>query len=195
MSERAPTLRPVPASRRRGRQTAADMVRSLALVLLVVAAVVLVVGRYGAQEAEPVDVAAVAADEPEAAFPLVVPEPGEGWTAVSASYQAAGPDGVPTWRTGWTTPGGDFAGAAVGAGATSAWAERLTGTARTAGEVEHAGVTWEVRERSDAGRRALVGPVPGVVGDDGRPLSVVVEGDAPAQDLERLAAAVVDGLR
>jgi Protein of unknown function (DUF4245) len=193
VSEQAPAQQ-TPRPARRGRQTATDMVRSLALVLLVVAAVVLVVGRYGADGAEPVDVAAVAGAEPEAAFPLPVPAPGQGWTPVSAGYQASGPDGVPTWRTGWTTPAGDFAGAAVGSGATSAWTDRLTGTPRAAGEVSLAGTTWQVRERDEAGRRALVGQVPGSSGDGGGPLSVVVEGDAPLADLERLARAVVDAL-
>lgn len=97
-----------PVKRKRGRETAADMVRSLGLVILVVVPVWFFAKAPSSDEVElrEVDpsgaVAAFRADSPGVPAPGALPE---GWRATSSSYSGA--DGA--LRIGWVTPSTQYA--------------------------------------------------------------------------------------
>ena len=101
---------PAPSAkkRKRGRESAADMVRSLGLVLLVIIPVWFLAQAPESDEAEirVVDptgaIAAFAADVPAAPVPEGLPEQ---WRATSSTYNGAGP----SLRVGWVTPVGQYA--------------------------------------------------------------------------------------
>jgi hypothetical protein len=94
--------------RKRGRETALDMVRSLGLVILVIVPVWFLAKAPASDEAElrEVDptgsIAAYAADRPEVPVPGALPN---GWRATSATYAG----GSASLRVGWVTPAGEYA--------------------------------------------------------------------------------------
>lgn len=139
-----------PSTPRRGRETAADMIRSLGLVMLVVVPVWFFAQAPPSDEAElrEVDprgpIAAFAADEP------AVPVPGElpaGWRATSASYRDM------TLRIGWVTPEGEYAEYAASTGPQEEFLELTAGE-----QVERLapltvdGVVWEQLRDGDGSR-------------------------------------------
>ncbi len=93
---------------RRGRETALDMVRSMAVLGVAVGFVLLVTWRPtdSIQEIRAVDVAAVVAGESSGAeFELLNPDLGEGWTATSARLEPAPNDvSKKMWHIGYVSP-------------------------------------------------------------------------------------------
>ena len=177
----AAASRAVLERRRAGlRRSAADMVRTMAVVVGVVVVLVLLVPR-------PNEVTQPAADVPSAAqrasqrlgVPVAVPAGlPAGWTATSARVQT-GTDGVLTWHVGYLTPAGQAAGVIQGAQPTAAWegAQVIDGAQRGSTAID--GRTWVLRSRPDRGITNYVLRRP--------ELTTIVTGRAPVADLTLLA--------
>jgi hypothetical protein len=156
---------PSPAKKRRGRESAWDMVRSLGLCLLVVVPI-----WYLAQPPREAEQSIRVVDqEPEivawqaalegAPVPRGVPE---GWLPTVAQGVRS-PVGV---RLGWNTDGGRYVEFAASTGASGSYVEDLTGARTPEGTVEVDGASWE-RYVDEDGSVSLVrsdGPLRVVVG-------------------------------
>jgi hypothetical protein len=169
-----------PARRGRGQQTVLDMLRSLALILVAVGALVLIVPRPDKPIRQPVDVAQAADAAQEAGAPAVVPHVPDGWSATSARYEPRGADGVPTFHVGYLTPSETYAGLEVARGATDAWLRQQTSQGEVTGSQDVDGQSWQQRLSSDGKRRSLVHETRGV--------TVVVTGTASLEELAQLAS-------
>ena len=142
--------------RKRGRETAADMVRSLGLVVLVIVPVWFFAKAPAQDEAEirVVDpsaaISAFSADAPDAPVPDGLPE---SWRATSATYSGADR----ALRVGWVTPEEEYAEYAASTGAREEFLERVVGDdAEPAEPVTVDGVDWEAFVEPD-GSRSYVG--------------------------------------
>lgn len=152
--------------KKRGRETALDMVRSLGLVVLVIIPVWFFAAAPAGDEAEirVVDptgpISAFAADVPLAPVPQGLPEQ---WRATSATYSG----GDSTLRVGYVTPEEQYAEYAASTGPRQEFVEAVVGEgAEPAEPITVEGVEWEQRVEAD-GSRSLIssyGPVTVVVG-------------------------------
>jgi hypothetical protein len=179
--ELAPETGEAASGRRSG--GAGDMVRSMLVVLAVVAGLVLLVPRPERVSQPSVDVASAAAGAAaEAGFALSVPQGlPAGWQATSARLQR-GTDGVATWHVGYVTPSGQFAGFEQAGDPTPAWEDTQVTDGRPAGTVRVAGQDWIVRSRTDRGITSWV-----LRGPD---RTTIVTGTAGPADLSRLAGSL-----
>lgn len=174
------------SDRGRGRQTALDMVRSLAVVGAAVAVYVLLVPQPEGAVEQSVDVQQVAAQSSaEADFELVVPELPEGWWSNAALLRADGPEATPTWHIGYVTPSEGYAGLEVALDATAGWVAEQTSEGRADGEaggtIDVAGQEWALLRSTDPARASLVLERDGV--------TTVVTGSAHIDELRLLAEA------
>lgn len=116
----------VAKKRKRGRETALDMVRSLGLVILVIVPVWFLAKAPASDEAEirVVDPApaidSFAADAPTAPVPTGLPEQ---WRPTSSTYDGA----ATSLRVGWVTPSQEYAEYAAANGAGADFVERTVG--------------------------------------------------------------------
>ena len=146
-------------AKRRGRETALDMLRSLGLVLLVVVPLWFLAqpGPGAEQEIRVVDqsadLAAWTSSEPGAP----VPGAQRGWQPTVSQLLRA-PVGL---RLGWVTPGGGYAEFAATTGPAEPFLEAHVGDVPSAGDVVVAGVPWQ-QYREDDGSVSLVREVDGV---------------------------------
>lgn len=163
------------------RQTVADMLRSLAVVLAGVLALVLLAPTPGDPLRQPVDVVGTAEQAGREA-PVVVPELPDDWTPNAARFAPRGGDGVPTWHVGYVTPSGAYAGLEAAEDAPARWLDDVTARGEEVGVVEVGGVRWREMVSPDGGRRSLVR-------QEGE-VTQVVTGTAPLDELVVLAEAV-----
>ena len=140
----------------RGRESAADMVRSLGLVVLVIVPVWFFAKAPASDEAElrVVDptaaIAEFSADVPDAPVPGGLPA---SWRATSAGYSGA----ERTLRVGWVTPSEQYAEYAASTGERAEFVESVAGEqAEPVAPVTVDGAEWEVLEEPD-GSRSYVG--------------------------------------
>ncbi len=181
MSTTTTTVRPAPPGRRRGRETALDMLRSLGIVMLIVVPLWFLAqpNSGDAKKIRVVDPAADVTAFHQAAPALPVPTtPPSGWQATSSTLQPG------TLRIGWVVPGDTYAEYAASTATAATFLPTITGDAQQIGTADVAGVAW--RElRDGAGHTSFVREVGGG--------TVVVGGEretaSPAQ-LRLLAAAV-----
>lgn len=171
-----------PGKRSRGRETAGDMVRSLAAVLVLVG-VIVAFSLADQPDAVVPDIdyadALVQARE-QTSYDVLAPRPlPAGWQVTSARTRPQGGDAV-AWHLGLVTKSGDYAGVEQTDGGRDGFVEQFTGSARRAGTVEIAGTTWRRLEDGDPEDRALVSGADGV--------TTVVVGSASWEDLEQLAS-------
>jgi hypothetical protein len=141
-----------PKKRRRGRESAADMVRSLGLVMLVVVPIWFFAQAPDSDEAplrevDPAQsIAAFAADVPAAPVPGSLPA---GWRATSASYDGA----QTTLRVGWVTPQGEYAEYAASSEPQEEFLELVAGEQVEQLEpVTVGGVAWRQLQEPDGSR-------------------------------------------
>ncbi len=144
--------------------SAANMARSLLVILGLVAVLLMIVPRSDGVSQPAVDAASVvsvAVKDSGVAFEFPAGLPA-GWKATSARYAAA-TDSVPTWQAGWTTPSGQFVGLRQAMGVTPRWLDVATNAAsNAAGAVstqDLGGRTWQ-RLRDDRGQVHLVATAP-----------------------------------
>ena len=128
----------------RGRETAADMVRSLGLVVLVILPVWFFAKAPASDEAEirvvdpTATVSAFAADVPEAPVPGELPD---SWRATSATYSGV----ERTLRVGWVTPSEQYAEYAATTGDREEFLAAVVGEqADAAAPVTVDGTEWDV---------------------------------------------------
>jgi len=169
----------------RGRKTALDMVRSLAVIGAVVAFIYLLVPRPAGTDAPPVDLTG-AAEVAEAAgdVPVVVPRLGEDWKVTSARRDRS-VDGDPaTWHLGYVAPSGGYAGLEVAEEVPESWVARVTSDGTQAGTQDVGGTPWRVYESDDPRRTSLL------LEQGGR--TTVVTGSAVLDELVELAEAATE---
>jgi hypothetical protein len=163
------------------RRTAADMVRTMAVIVGVVAVLVLIVPRPNEVTQPDVDAAAAARTARiglgfEPAVPVGLPS---GWAARTAT-SLVGTDDVEMWSLQYRTPAGDYGSVRQARDATPAWEARQVTDGREDGTVTIAGQPWVVRSRTDRGITSWVLRA----GD----LTTIVTGTASATELETLAS-------
>jgi hypothetical protein len=145
------------STRARGRKTVGDMVRSLAVVIVVVG---VIVGLNIAEQPDPVlrDVdypAAVAQARQQASYDVVGPDPvPDGWRVSSARTEPDG-DGV-AWHVGLVTRSEEYAAVEQSDGDRRTFVDRFVPGSRAVGTERVAGRTWTRRSGGTTGDRALV---------------------------------------
>jgi hypothetical protein len=139
------------AQKRRSRQTATNLLLSLAACLVVVFAVILVAVRPTAPNLPEVDYISVARQAQSGITArLAAPQLNGDWSANAARVTPKSSDGVVSWYIGFLTPDDQFIGMRQGVGAGESWmANQLPGT-RPTGTAVVAGVSWKVYDRRDA---------------------------------------------
>jgi hypothetical protein len=145
--------RPAPAKKKRGRETAGDMLRSLGVVMVLVLMMWFFAQPPDSDEAElrtvdpSADVAALRADVPSAPAPAGLDER---WRSTSSTLTA---DGL---RIGWVTPDGEYAEYAASTLPRAEVLPDLVGTKAERGEaLQVDGSSWE-RYREADGSVSLV---------------------------------------
>ena len=126
--------------------TAANMARSLLVILALVGVLVAIVPRGEGTTAPAVDAASVvsqAVKDSGLAFEAPVGL-GDGWTATSARY-AVSTDSRPTWQAVWSTPTGASIALKQTSAATSKWLDVATNHGTREASVDLGGRTWERR--------------------------------------------------
>ncbi|MBA3619023.1 MAG: DUF4245 domain-containing protein [Acidothermales bacterium] len=180
-----------PGGRRRGRETVADMVRSLGVVLLIAGALVLLAPRADRDPVTVVDfrpqLAAARADAP---YPVLGPEglPAD-WRSTSVRLRGTG--GVTTWHIGFVTPDQEYAAVEQSNDATAVFVRDVTREGRPAGNVDLAGQTWQRYDSGSGDERSLVRAA--ASGGSSEAASVVVTGTAEWAELEVLASSLRPG--
>jgi hypothetical protein len=119
------------------------MVRSLLVILGMVAVLVAVVPRTQSIKQPPVDAVSVVADAVrQSGLPFETPVGlPDGWSATNARY-AASTDGLPTWQAGWSTPSGGYVAIRQTKNASPAWLQAATSGGTQTGTTELVGRTW-----------------------------------------------------
>ena len=179
-----------PPPSRRGRGTVLDMVRSMAVVLLLVGAVALITFRpSGGDAVRVVDYADdLGSARLAAPYAVLAPAGLDGYRATSVRFSATTEGTV--WHLGFVTPLDEYAGLDQTDGPEAAFVDDLTEGAEpvgTDGSLELGGRTWE---RWDDGGDTEGERIRGLVSDvDGA--TVVVSGTADWPELEALASALV----
>ena len=172
-----------PPSRRRGRETAADMVRSLLVVLVLVLIVVaLNIQPEPENEVRRFDYS-VALEQARASAPYDVLAPvglPSDWRATSARTRSNGD--LITWHIGFVTPEDNYAAVEQSDGDPENVLAELVGGGDAAGRVRIDGAMWRRIEGGEHADRALV--------LDAEPVTTVVLGGASWRELRTLAAAL-----
>lgn len=174
-------------------RTVRDMVWSLAVVLVVVAAILLVTKRPAPDPIRVVDYAgALAMARAQADYPVLAPvRLGPDWRATSARWEPTAATGsVPAWHLGMIAPDGSYvqvaqAETAAGGGDDREYVAEQTAGGQAAGTATIAGRTWDRREAADPAQRSLVSTADGV--------TVVVTGTAAWDTLEAFAGSLQGG--
>jgi hypothetical protein len=159
-----------------------DMLLSMAVIVGLVVALLLLVPRPDQIPERTLDVtAAASAAQTRLGFAPANPRLPEGWVARAASVQRD-TDNLLTWHLTYTTPSGHYAGVQQTAKATPAWEARQVTDGREAGTRTIGGYTWIIRSRLDRGITNLVLRQP--------PITTIVTGTAPDPELTQFAIAV-----
>jgi hypothetical protein len=170
----------------RGRETVGDMARSMSLVLVVVAVVVLLTVRANPQQkVQQVDYRLQLQETRRiAAYDVLAPVGlGDTWKATSARGDNV--DGVVTWHLGLVTPAEHYAAVEQSDGPATAFVDDFVAGATRSGVVTVSGVRWQRLDGGKPERRALLLP--------GRGVTTMVTGSATFAELRTLASALRGG--
>jgi len=173
----------MPGDKPRVRASAGDMVRSLVVVLAVIAVILLLNARDERGTVRDLDFAGPLAQARQAASYDVLGPVGLGdeWRATSVRLPLE--DGGLTWHIGFVTPRGDYAGLEQSDGpAPGKFVDRFAEGSRPTGDVRIGERTWQRREGGDPEPRALVLRT--------ATSTVVVAGTAQWPELEELAGSL-----
>jgi len=137
--------------------TAANMLRSLLVVGVMVAALIAIVPRVNSVSQPPVDVAGAAAQvAKDSGWAIEAPEGlPQGWQATSVRY-VRGTDGLMTWHAGYQSPDGNYVAVEQTKDATDTWVSAQTNRARVTGQTQAGGVSWDTYVRSGKLQNSLV---------------------------------------
>ena len=178
-----PDIQPTGRPNARMRQTVGDMVRSMAVVLAVVAVIVLLAWRPDPEPITVVDAAPVVARAAAQADFAVSAPAGlpDAWRATSARWEETEEsDGLPVLHVGYVTPADAYAQVTQSTATSPAYLQEQTKKGRPDGTIEVDGVPWERFDADD--RRSLV-----LAGD---PVLTVVSGSADWPELVELASSL-----
>jgi hypothetical protein len=128
------------------RQSVGDMVRSLAVVLVVVAAILLVTWRPKPDAVKPVDPAiAVTLVTMQKDFPPLIPQNlPSGWVLTSARFEpTAKSGGAAVFHLGYVTPSGQYAQVEESTATSAGFLGETTDNGVVAGNREVAGQAWQ----------------------------------------------------
>lgn len=170
------------AGRPRGFETAGDMIRSLAVIGLVLAALLLLAPRRHYDAVKVVDYGAeLAGARRDAPYSLLAPVGlSERWRATSVRYEKH--DGATTWHLGFVTPADDYAGVEQSDGDARGFVYNQSNRGLADGVADIGGRRWQRYYRESRDLRTLARTADGA--------TVVVTGDASYDELGRLAAAL-----
>ncbi len=135
----------------------ANILRSLLVIVGMVAVLIAIVPRVSKVEQPAVDAASVVANAVRVSglpFEAPVGLPA-GWKATSARYER-GTDDLLTWQAGWTTPQGGFVGIRQTKAASPKWLTTVTNGGRLQGDVPVSGRTWQRLYDRDHDQTSLV---------------------------------------
>jgi hypothetical protein len=175
-----------PAPKSRGRETVGDMVRSMSLVLVVVAVVVLLTLRDDPKQAiQRVDFTEqLQAARQIAAYDVAAPVGlGDRWKATSVRSDNAG--GVVSWHLGLVTPAEHYAAVEQSDGPVTAFVDGFVAGATSSGSVTISGARWRRLDGGKPEERALV--------LRGNGVTTMVTGSATFGELRTLASALRGG--
>lgn len=152
-----PDVQPTGRPNARLRQTAVDMVRSMAVVLVVVFAIVLLAWRPEPEAVKVVETAAtVELAAQDAQFPIVAPAGlAQGWRATSVRWEPTEEsESEPVLHIGYVTPGDQYAQLSVAPVVAESFLDEQTANGAPTGTQAVGDATWERWE--SAKRRSLV---------------------------------------
>ena len=152
-----PDVQPTGRPNARLRQTAVDMVRSMAVVLVVVFAIVLLAWRPEPEAVKVVETApTVALAARDAQFPIVAPSGlAEGWRATSARWEPTEEsESEPILHIGYVTPADQYAQVSVAPVIAESYLDEQTADGAPTGTQAVGDSTWERWESTK--RRSLV---------------------------------------
>lgn len=178
-------VRPTGRSTGRMRQTAGDMIRSMAVVLAVVFVIVLLAWRPSPEAVKVVDTAPVVAQAvAEAQFPVLAPTGlTSGWRPTSARWEPTVESGsVPVLHIGYVTPQDQYAQVVQSTERSAAFLAEQTDDGRVVGSVDVDGEPWE--QWTGDVRTSLVRA-------DGASV-VIVSGSASLAELTSLAGSLAE---
>jgi len=189
--EEVPDREATAGSSARGRQGVGDMVRSMAVVLLLVGGLVFFTVRTSGTTDPVIEVdysAGLAAARLDAPYDLLAPIGLEGYRATSVRYDDEA--GATVWHLGFVTPAEAYIGLDQTDGPREEFVTDLTEGAGATGQmVTIGGAQWE---RYDGGTRGPEDQVRGLVRMDGT-VTVLVSGTADWAAIEEFTAALDAG--
>lgn len=175
--------RPTGRSNARLRQTVGDMVRSLAVVIIVVAVTLVIVWRPKPDAVKPVDPAgAVTQVTMQKDFPPLVPTGlPEEWIVTSGRYEpTAKSEGRPVFHVGYVTPSGEYAQVQETSTTSAGFLAESTGKGSASGTRQAGARTWQVWTGDKRTSLVLV--------DDAH--AVIVSGTGGIDEVAALAASL-----
>jgi hypothetical protein len=164
----------------------ANIVRSLLVIGVIVAALVAIVPRVNQVSQPPVDVIAKAEQvAAETGWPILAPRGlPEGWKATSVRYVRS-TDGLMTWHAGYVSARGRYVALEQTEDATELWVSAQTNRARVTGQVQAAGREWDTLVRSGKVQNSLVHRA-----EAGEELTTIITGTGTFEELELFAEAL-----
>jgi hypothetical protein len=177
----SPDVQPTGRRNARMRQTVGDMARSMAVVLVVVAVIMLLAWRPDPEPVKVVDVApAITLAVAQAPFAVSAPTGlPAGWRPTSARWETTADSGEePVLHLGYVTPSDEYAQVTQSAAHTAAYLDEQTAGGEPAGQLTLGDVVWERLATKDRRSLALTRADASVT---------VVSGSADWEELTELA--------